>query len=233
MGSSQEQKMADIIKITKALLVTSILGISLGALASEVYIDQAGSASTINLTQTGSSNIVNGDAGTTTAAVLNGSSQTVDITQTGNNNESIINIVGGTADLDQTATGDYNQFEIDVNGGTGNVTNVTTTGDYNRVTVCGTNDGTASSSSGTSVAGPDCSTGISANDVTNTISITGDANVVNTQVGSLANTTNTVTIGAVTASSNNIVNIDQSNTDANTVTLGIDGDGNNVSIVQD
>lgn len=200
--------------------------------ASEVYIDQAGSGSNIDITQTGASNKVNGATGTTDAAVLSGSGQTVDITQVGDNNEAVVNITGASATMTYTATGSYNTYDIMVNGGTGNTATVGVTGDYNHVSICGTNDGSASSTSGSTVAGPSCSTGISANDITNIITITGDANIVNAKVSSLADTTNTVTIGANTASDNNIVDITQTNAGINTVTVSIDGNSNNVTIIQ-
>lgn len=200
--------------------------------ASEVYIEQAGSGSTIDVTQTGASNMVNGATGTTDAAVLSGDGQTIGITQTGDSNEAVVNITGGSATMNYTATGSYNTYDIMVNGGTGNTATVGVTGDYNHVSICGANDGSASSTSGSTVSGPSCSSGISANDVTHTITVTGDANIVNTQVTSLANTSNTVTIGANGTSNNNIVDITQTNAGVNTVGVSIDGSSNNVTILQ-
>ena len=216
-------------KIISALML-SLLAVT--TFASEVYIEQAGTGSTIDITQTGASNTVNGATGTTDASVLSGDGQTVTLTQTGDNNEAVVNITGASATMSYTATGSYNTYDIMVNGGTGNTATVGVTGDYNHVSICGANDGAASSTSGSTVAGPSCSSGISANDVTNTITITGDANIVNAQVRSLADTNNTVTIGANTASNNNIVDITQTNAGVNTVNLSVDGNSNNVTILQ-
>ena len=216
-------------KIISALVLSSL---ALSVFASEVYIEQAGSGSTINVTQTGASNMVNGATGTTTASVLSGDGQTVDITQTGDSNEAVVNLTGTGATMSYTATGSYNTYDVMVNGGSGNEATVDVTGDYNHVTICGANDGSASSTSGSTVSGPSCSSGISANDVTNTITVTGDSNIVNAQVGSLANTNNTVTIGANAVSANNIVDITQTNAGVNTVNVSVDGSTNNVTILQ-
>lgn len=216
-------------RIISALMLSSL---ALHVFGSEVYIDQAGTGSTIDITQTGATNMVNGATGTVTAAAFSGDGQTIDITQTGDSNEAVVNITGGSAAMTYAATGSYNNFDIMVNGGTGNTATVAVTGDYNYVTICGANDSSASSTSGSTVSGPSCSSGISANDVTNTITVTGDANIVNAQVGSLANTSNTVTIGANATSNNNIVDITQTNAGVNTVSVTIDGSTNNVTILQ-
>jgi hypothetical protein len=216
-------------KIISALML-SLLAVTV--FASEVYIEQAGTGSTIDVTQTGASNTVNGATGTTDAAVLSGNAQTIAITQTGDSNEAVVNITGASAAMTYTATGSYNTYNIMVNGGSGNTATVDVTGDYNHVSICGANDGATSSTSGSTVAGPSCSSGISANDVTNIVTVTGDANIVNAQVGSLADTENTVTIGANATSDNNIVDITQTNAGVNTVNVSIDGSTNNVTILQ-
>ena len=224
------QKMFRIKQITAAVL----LGVSATASwASEVYIEQVGSNTTINVTQTGSTNTVNGAQGTTNAALVSGNGIGLDITQTGDNNEAVINLDTATsADIEYTATGSGNLFDVYVNAGSGNTLTANVTGDDNRLTVCGTNDGTTSAVS-PSTSGPACSTGISANNVTNTIGINGDLNVVNVAVASLAGTTNTIDIGGTTISNSNIVNITQDNTDVNIVNLSVDGSTNVINIIQE
>lgn len=224
-------KMFNIKHITTAVL----LGVSAtAAMASEVYIDQAGSTTTINVTQTGTTNIVSGDINTTNPAIVSGDGIALDVTQDGDYNEAAIKLDTATsANVDYTATGSNNVFDVYVDGGSSNITDVTVTGDANRVSVCGSNDGAASSMvAGVSTSGPLCSSGISANNVTNTIGITGDTNIVNVEVASLAGTTNTVNIGATTISNNNIVNIEQTNTDVNIVDVAVDGNTNVVNIIQ-
>lgn len=220
---------------TKHITAAILIGVSATAsLASEVYIDQAGNSSTINITQTGSNNRVSGDINTTNPAIVSGDSITLDITQTGDNNEAGVKLNSATsASVSYTATGSNNLFDVYVNGGSNNILNATVTGDGNRVTVCGTNDGAASSVvAGVSTSGPLCSTGISANNVTNTININGDTNVVNVATASLAGTTNSVNIGGTAISNNNIVNINQTNVDANIVGVTVDGNANVVNIIQ-
>jgi len=219
------------------MMLTLLFGLFVGsANAAEVYIDQAGSSTTIDITQTGSGNEITGDDGTTTAASVDGNSIDVDINQIGNNNTVEMNLdTAGTTTLDTDFTGDSNVFDIMVNGGTGGTHTVDVTGDSNDITICGTNAGGTISSSGTTVSGTSCSTGISANDVTNTITTYGDYNIVNVQQGSgVANSTNSVTIGTnLTDGLNNVVNIEQDNTEQNAVTLTIDGSDNAINIIQD
>ena len=219
----------------KHITTAVLLGVSATAsLASEVYIDQAGSTTTINVTQTGTTNIVSGDLNTTNPAIVSGDGIALDITQDGDYNEAAVKLDTATsADVDYTATGSNNVFDVYIDGGSSNVVSSTVTGDGNRVSVCGSNDGTANAIvAGVSTSGPACSTGISANNVTNTINITGDTNIVNAQVASLAGTTNTVNIGATTTSNNNIVNIEQTNVDVNIVDVSVDGNTNVVNIIQ-
>ena len=225
------QKMSKI----RQIIIAVLLGVSATAsMASEVYIDQAGSSTTINITQTGTTNIVSGDINTTNPAIVSGDSIGLDITQTGDYNEAGVKLDTATsADVDYTATGNNNIFDVYVDGGSGNVLTANVTGDANRVTVCGANDGAASSvTSGVSTSGPLCNTGISANNVTNIIDITGDTNIVNVETASLAGTTNTVNIGGTTISNDNIINIEQTNVDVNTVNVAVDGNTNVVNIVQ-
>jgi hypothetical protein len=218
----------------KQITAAVLIGVSATASwASEVYIEQVGSSTTINITQTGSTNMVNGAQGTTDAALVSGSSIGLDITQIGDNNEAVVNLNTATsADVEYNATGSGNLFDVYVDGGSSNTLTANVTGDSNRLTVCGANDGTASAvSPGTT--GPACSSGITANNVTNTIGIIGDLNVVNVAVASLAGTTNTIDIGGTTVSNSNIVNVTQTNTDVNIVNLSVDGSTNVINILQD
>jgi hypothetical protein len=70
-----------------------------------VYIDQIGSNSAIDVTQTGSNNVM-GDE--TTKAIFRGNSQLVMITQIGSNNNSVFNIQGNGAQLTSNVTGSFN-----------------------------------------------------------------------------------------------------------------------------
>jgi hypothetical protein len=70
-----------------------------------VYIDQIGSNSAIDVTQTGSNNVM-GDE--TAKAIFRGNSQLVMITQIGSNNNSVFNIQGNGAQLTSNVTGSFN-----------------------------------------------------------------------------------------------------------------------------
>lgn len=195
-----------------------------GVLAADVYIEQAGDSSTFNITQTGAGNRV-GTSSTT--SVFTGNSQTIDITQTGSTNTADLTINGGSTTIDYTAIGDTNDLQMEIDGGTGNTFTITKTGDSNRVTVCGTNNvGTAANNA---VA---CSAGMTVNDTTNTIAITGDSNSVNLALAS-PNATNVINIGQTTSSSNNVVNLTQTGALAtHNVNATINGNTNTLNIVQ-
>lgn len=224
------------------LLMIGLVLIGTTAYASEVYIDQAGSSTTINITQTGTSNIVGGDGSTSTQAVVDGTGIGLDITQTGDNNVAEINLNTATStDLEYTATGSDNLVDVYVNGGSSNIATFNVTGDSNEVTLCGTNGAanfgaiTSTVSNGvTTTAGTTCSTGVASNGNTNTGTIYGDYNLLNIEQGAgVGGSTNTVTIGtALSAGDNNVVNITQDNLEANTVTLTVDGSSNVVNILQ-
>jgi len=94
-------------KISLALLV-SLLGAT-AAWASDVYIDQAGSTTTIDITQTGASNTADIETAT-------GASDTK---------------------IDYTATGGSNILDVDISTATDTTITATITGDSNELTVCG------------------------------------------------------------------------------------------------
>jgi hypothetical protein len=210
----------------KQIAAAVLLGaFATASLASEAYIDQAGSNTTINVTQTGTSNILSGDLNTTNPAIVSGDSIKLDIVQDGDYNEAAVKLKSATsAEVDYSATGRDNVFDVYIDGGSGNVVSTTVTGDDNRITVCGANT--------VGLSGASCSAGISANNVTNTIDVNGDLNNVNIAVASIAGTTNTVTIGGSVISNSNTVNITQTNTDVNIVDVSIDGNTNVVNIIQ-
>jgi hypothetical protein len=208
-----------------AVALTAAGAMMSAAWASEVYIEQVGSTININVTQTGTTNIVSGALGTTNAALVRGNGINLDVTQTGDYNEASVKLDSATsADVDYTATGSNNIFDVYVNGGSSNITSVTVDGDSNRVVVCGT--------IASGVAGTSCNAGISANNITNTVGVTGNSNEVNIAVASIAGTTNTVNIGNNVTSNNNTVNITQTNIDVNIVDISVDGNTNVINIIQ-
>ena len=210
-------------KISLALLV-SLLGAT-AAWASDVYIDQAGSTSTIDITQTGDGNTV-GSAGT--ASTITGDNSDVDITQTGATNIADVSSSVGTSGtiLDYTATGSSNILEVEIDGAADTKLTATITGDSNELTLCGTLGTDAATATSAT-----CATGVQADTTESTVAITGSSNKVAIAAGA-ANAINNITIGANVASGFNIVNLKQSGTDTPNVTLNMDGDSNAVNIIQ-
>ena len=210
-------------KISLALLV-SLLGATT-VWASDVYIDQAGSTTTIDITQTGSGNTV-GSSGT--ASTIIGSNTDIDVTQTGASNTADIETATGASDtkIDYTATGGSNILDVDISTATDTTVTAVITGDSNELTVCGTLATDASS-----VASATCATEVSANTTTTNVAVTGDGNKIAAGLDS-ASAVNNITIGANTVSDYNVVNLKQTGTDTPVVTLNVDGSSNAVNITQ-
>ena len=210
-------------KISLALLV-SLLGTT-AAWASDVYIDQAGSTTTIDITQTGDGNTV-GSSGT--ASTIIGSNSDIDVTQTGASNTADIETSTGASDtkIDYTATGDSNVLDVDISTATDTTITATITGDSNELTVCGT-----ISTDAAAAASATCATEVSANTTTTNVAITGDSNKIAAGLDA-AGAVNNITLGATTPSDYNIINLKQTGTDTPVVTLDIDGSSNAVNITQ-
>ena len=201
------------------------------SMASEVYIEQAGSSSTIDITQTGDGNTV-GSA--STPSTINGSTTNVDIIQTGSSNAVDIEtgVSASSSDINITQTGNSNVADIDIGSADSTVLNIAVTGDSNETTLCGTLGTVAAV--GTSAS---CATAMGENDFAADVDINGDSNqvaIARSGVAGVAGTTEvTVNIGATVASNNNIVNIQQlSTTESGIVNLSIDGSSNAVNILQ-
>jgi hypothetical protein len=195
-----------------------------GAQASDVYVDQAGDTGTFNITQ---SNGVNRVGTISTPSVFSGNNILVDIIQNGTLNEADIQAVSATDTIiNYDAQGGSNILEIEI-ANSGNELNVVKTGDGNRVTMCGTNDGAGAVAGATA----SCSTAVGVVDTLNNINITGDTNTVNLALAS-ANAINNIDIGQTTPSNDNVVNITQSGSGVHNVGLVINGDTNLVNITQ-
>lgn len=207
-----------------AFVMAAIFAGSGTAMASEVYIEQAGDTGTFNITQSNGNNRVGSSS---TPSVFSGNNILVDIIQNGTLNEADLSVVTATDTvIDYTATGGSNILEIDI-ANSGNSLTVVKAGDANRVTMCGTNDGAGAVAGATAA----CSTSVGVVDTTNVINITGDSNSVNLALAS-ANAVNTVNIGQTTPSDDNVVNITQSGAGVHTTAITIDGDTNLVNVTQ-
>jgi hypothetical protein len=213
------------INVIVLALLASLLGAT-AAWASDVYIDQAGSTTTINITQIGADNTV-GSSGTPSTIV--GDNTKVDITQTGTLNTADIAMgATGTSDstVNYTALGGSNILDVQIDGATDTTLTTTIVGDNNEVTLCGT-IGTVAAASQTAT----CATGVQANTTTSNIAITGDRNQI--AIGAdAASAVNNITVGGNVTSSDNVINLSQTGLDVPNVTLNVDGSTNAINITQ-
>jgi hypothetical protein len=208
-----------------AFIMAAIFAGSGTALASEVYIEQAGDTGTFNITQSNGSNRV---GSVNTPSIFSGNNITVDIIQNGTLNEADLSVVTATDTvIDYTAVGGSNILEVDI-ANSGNSLTVVKAGDGNRVTMCGTNNVGVGGQTGATAS---CSTAVGVVDTTNILNITGDSNSVNLALAS-ANASNTVNIGQTTPSDGNVVNITQSGAGLHTTAITIDGNTNLVNVTQ-
>ena len=195
------------------------------AIASDVYITQAGSSSFIDITQVGDGNRV-GSSGT--ASTITGDGTDLDLTQTGDSNTADIAMTSGTSGtiLNYNATGGSNVLNVEIDGATDTKLTTTITGDSNEVTACGTMTQTAGTNQSAT-----CATGVQANTTTSIIDITGSSNKVALGLDA-PSAVNTITIGGNITSNTNVVNLSQTGLDIPIVTLNVDGDSNAINIIQ-
>ena len=220
-------------KITWIAIITLMIGATT-ARAADVYLDQAGSSSTIDITQQGDGNSVGTQAERTT---INGSSADIDISQDGSSNTVDIETGSSTTapDIDVVQSGDSNELNIDLGSVSDPAIDVNIAGSSNQVDVCGTVT-TAASSVTDAVCGTDMSQDYIGVDID--IANTSDSNKIAIGRSGITGTDGTtevkVSIGGTTAGSDsNIVNITQdSTTESGVVDLTIDGTGNEINITQ-
>lgn len=219
------------------LFVSAVMGAIIvgSAHASDVYIEQAGSSSTIDITQTGDGNRV---GSVTEATTINGSNTDIDITQIGSSNEVDIKTATGAAssDIELNFTGGSNTFDANIGAADSTIINADITGDSNQVEICGAFD-TGIVANQTTAGACDTGADMSQNDIGIDLDVVGDGNKVSiarSGIAGLANTTEiSVNIGSNVASNNNVVNIQQSSiTESGTVDLTMDGSSNVVNIIQ-
>ena len=193
-------------KLSAILVITAMW--SLGAQANEIYIEQVGSSSTINITQQGTDNRI-GDAAT--PSYIGSGSNTVAIEQIGSTNTLDMVVNGAGTDVTVSTTGDNNIQTINCgttqsSGCSGSYIKQQVTGDSNTVTQ---------------------DLGSGANH-TSEINITGDSNTV-----THTSTATGVTSANITVSGNtNTVGVTQSGMLNKSVTVTSTGDSNNINITQ-
>lgn len=175
--------------IKRTLLVMALMTSSLATAQStqnSVYIDQIGDNAAVTIKQQGQGNEI-GNTTTQTPLTVQGNGQTVNVDQTGNNNK----INGKVKQSDNSSTtiqttGDSNELQLDVgeSGDTGGSTTTTTVeGSSNDITINQGKVSAATNLNQTLTVTGDLNTitqNIETNDVTNTIAVQGDSNVLNT-----------------------------------------------------
>jgi hypothetical protein len=190
--------------ILTAILATTVT-LSLGVLANEVYIEQVGNSSTINVTQQGTDNRIGEAAapayigsGSNTVTidqigstntldmVVNGAGTDVIVTTTGDNNVQTINC--GTTQsagcsgsyIKQQVTGDSNTVTQELGSGANHTSEITVSGDSNTVTH--TSTATGITSANITVTGNTNTVGVTQSGMLNksvTVTSTGNSNTVN------------------------------------------------------
>ena len=151
----------------KIIIFFAMLMLSATASANDIYIEQSGDASTINILQDGVGNTIGdniesmyigsgannvdiqqiGDSNSF-AAIVNGAGTDVTVTTNGSNNvQSILCGTLGSAScssstITQTISGDNNIIAQDLGSGANHISNITVTGDTNTVSHTSTSTGT-------------------------------------------------------------------------------------------
>mgnify|MGYP001093028683 CR=1 FL=1 len=198
--------------IAFSLLATS-------AMASEVYIDQAGGSLNIDILQENGNNRVNTESDPMDA---DGNDIDIDIVQSGDANTADLNFSMGADStvFNYSATGDLNVIYGEIYGGIANTMTTTIIGSENLITYC--KDYTNS-----------VCNGIIVNNTDTTVTITGSNNETNLALDS-ADSVNTFDIGSTTPSDLNETNLTQTSTGGyDVVTVTLDGDSNITNLTQD
>jgi hypothetical protein len=213
-------------------LLLCVLTAATPALANDIYIEQVGDTLDLDITQDGANNVI----GTATTDVnLEGDDMTFAITQTGSTNVIVADIQGSSYTGTWVFTGDSNEVELSCDSTSGtnceNITlNITATGDSNDFVLA---IGDTADADGSTVA----------------FTLTGDGNVVNTEVDGKsaavtvvvnnASTTSTgtptITGGATAAAGGNAIDIDidgNGDSQGHTVNLNVTGGGSSYKITQ-
>ena len=202
----------------KLLLTTAMmLGFTGPLFASEVYIDQAGSTTNINILQENGNNRVNTETG---PMIVNGNDINIEIVQDGDGNVAEIYIQGSANDtnFEYRVEGDLNEILANIDGGTDNNFVAAIVGNDNTITLC------------KDLINGTCN-GISVNFTDTTVNLTGNNNQINFALDA-ADSTNVFNIGQTTPSDFNIVNLTQTTSVGHIVNVTIDGSFNTVDIVQ-
>ncbi len=202
----------------KLLLTTATIFALTGPLfASEVYIDQAGSNTNIDILQQNGNNRINTE---TDPMIVNGDDINVEIVQDGNGNvaEIYIQMSANDTNFEYRVEGDLNEILANINGGTENNFVAAIIGNSNTITLC------------KDLVNSSCN-GITVNLTDTTVNLTGNNNEINFALNA-DESVNVFNIGQNTPSDFNIINLTQTTSVGHIVNATIDGNNNTVDIVQ-
>lgn len=194
---------------TKVIVVMllAVLGLNVGY-ANELYLDQDGNGSTLEIIQDGSDNTIGSQ---NTPFSLNGASQDVYIKQEGSGNSLVGSITGDAMTLSNTVVGSNNTQTINCTDcGSATITNVIT-GD-NNITTQTLGAGTGQFSKFT---------------------ITGDYNTVShVAAGGADHKADITLVGSGTSGTPNVISVNQNSTLPQTAIINAQGAGINISVTQ-
>ena len=192
----------------KAVVMVGLLGVSSLGYANDVYIEQSGNSSTIDIIQQGIGNRV---GNSTDSIYIGGGANNFAISQIGDNNTLAMVVNGSAASGTLTYTGSDNLVGINCGttvsaGCSGSTINHTVTGDANEITQ---------------------NLGAGANHTTN-ITVTGDTNTIT----HTSSSTGTTVMNATINGNLNNVTVTQSGMTAQSVNLNASGNSNIISVTQ-
>lgn len=202
----------------KFLMLTAFVSvIASPSLASEVYIDQAGNSTNVNVLQQNGNNRINTEAA---PMIVNGNDINVEIVQDGDGNvaEIYIQVSANDTNYEYRVEGDLNEILSNINGGVDNNFVAAVIGNDNTITLC------------KDYINSTCN-GIQVNMTDTTLNLTGNNNEINFALDG-AEATNVFNIGQTTPSDFNVINLTQTTSTGHIVHVDIDGDTNTVDIVQ-
>lgn len=202
----------------KFLMLTAFMSvIASPSLGSEVYIDQAGNATNVNVLQQNGNNRINTDAA---PMIVNGNDINVELVQDGDGNvaEIYIQVSANDTNYEYRVEGDLNEILSNINGGVDNNFVAAVIGNDNTITLC------------KDYINSTCN-GIQVNMTDTTLNLTGNNNEINFALDG-AEATNIFNVGQTTPSDFNVINLTQTTSVGHIVHVDIDGDTNTVDIVQ-
>ena len=202
----------------KFLMLTAFISvIASPSLGSEVYIDQAGNSTNVNVLQQNGNNRINTDAA---PMIVNGDDINVELVQDGDGNvaEIYIQVSANDTNYEYRVEGDLNEILSNINGGVDNNFVAAVIGNDNTITLC------------KDYINSTCN-GIQVNLTDTTLNLTGNNNEINFALDG-AEATNIFNVGQTTPSDFKVINLKQTTSVGHIVHVDIDGDTNTVDIVQ-